>query len=97
MLPWLWASDPVIEERTGGGFTGAGIAEEAVGLTGGKGKKHRMLLNGLAAAFCFCASAWWMLGWIFVQSNKRGKDEQYFMQPQRLLSGLDFVYTVCRS
>jgi hypothetical protein len=34
-------------------YTGAGIAEEAVGLAGGKGKKHRMLLNGLAAAFCF--------------------------------------------
>ena len=47
----------MIEEKTGGGFTGASIAEEALGLVGGKGKKHRMLLNGLAAAFCFCTSA----------------------------------------
>ena len=46
-----------MEEKTGGGFTGSGIAEEVLGLAGGKGKKHRMLLNGLAAAFwllCFC-------------------------------------------
>jgi hypothetical protein len=47
---------PVIKEKTGGGFTGDGIPEEALRLAGGKGKKHRMLLNGLAAGFCFWAS-----------------------------------------
>lgn len=47
----------MIEEKTGGGFAGAGIAKEVLGLAKGKGKKQRMSPNGLAAAFCLWAFA----------------------------------------
>ena len=55
----------MIEEKTGGGFTGAGIAEEVLGLAGGKEKECCLMASRPLFAFLLFAFVLLRNGWIF--------------------------------